>query len=60
MGFGDDKAEIVEDVAETLPRGGNDDAESDGEGALTTTRNWSRSFGGGRALRSVGAFVGRS
>jgi len=36
MRLGDDKAEIVEDVANSLPAGGNGDAESDGENALAS------------------------
>jgi hypothetical protein len=35
MRLGDDEAEIIEDVAETLPIRWDGDTETDGEGALT-------------------------
>ncbi len=57
MGFGDDKAEIVEDIAKALPGGGDSDAESDGDDALAAA-------GGGelcgRGLRRAGRLAGLS
>ena len=40
MGLGDDEAEIVEDVAETLPGGRDGDAESDGGDTLGAPGGW--------------------
>ena len=53
MGFGDDEAKIVENIAQALPGSGDGDAESDGLHALGAAGHGSGFVGSGAWTRQA-------